>query len=197
MLAFSEACERNKEPILQCLRPAFGDSHHVLEIGSGTGQHAVHFATHLQHLRWSPTERREHLQDLDARLKQAGVANLDPACELDVNQDRWPGPFDAIFTANTLHIMSWPEVARTFAGVGRALLPGGRLCIYGPFRYAGAFTSESNGFFDASLRGRDPKSGIRDIEAVQDLALEQQLSLTRDYDLPANNRLLVFERAKK
>jgi hypothetical protein len=167
-----------------------------LEIGSGTGQHAVHFAAHLQHLRWCPSERREHLQDLEARLKQAGLANLDPACELDVNQDNWPGPVDAIFTANTLHIMSWPEVIRTFAGIGRALALGGTLCIYGPFRYGGAFTSESNGFFDASLRQRDPKSGIRDIEAVQELALAQQLALTRDHDLPANNRLLVFSKGK-
>jgi cyclopropane fatty-acyl-phospholipid synthase-like methyltransferase len=194
MLAFSEACERNKQPILECLQSAFADCRYVLEIGSGTGQHAVHFAAHLQHLRWSATDRREHLNSLQARLTEARLPNLDPACELDINQDYWPGPVDGIFTANTLHIMSSPEVTRTFAGIGRSLSAGGTLCIYGPFKYGGAFTSESNARFDAGLRERDPNSGIRDIEAVSALAAAERLALTHDYDLPANNRLLVFKK---
>jgi hypothetical protein len=195
MLAFSEACERNKDPILQCLKQALATCRDVLEIGSGTGQHAVHFAAHLGHLRWHPTDRPEYLRDLATRLNAAALPNLAAPTVLDVNQQAWPGPFDGVFTANTLHIMSWPEVVLTFAGIGRALSSSGTLCIYGPFKYAGAFTSDSNAAFDASLRQRDPKSGIRDIEAIEALALEQRMELTGDNDLPANNRLLVFTKA--
>ena len=195
MLALSEACERNKAPILQCLREAFAECSQVLEIGSGTGQHALHFAAHLPHLRWHPTDRAEYLADLEARLAAAALPNLAPATLLDVNQEDWPGPCDAVFTANTLHIMSWPEVVLAFAGIGRTLSSSGTLCIYGPFKYAGAFTSHSNAAFDASLKQRDPRSGIRDIEAIRALALEQRIALTDDHDLPANNRLLVFRKA--
>ena len=167
----------------------------VLEIGSGTGQHAVHFARHLRHVEWQPTDRADYLHDLAARIAEEGTPNLLAPIELDVLQQQWPPvTADAVYSANTLHIMSWPEVEVFFSGVGRVLPAGGVLVAYGPFRYAGNFTSESNAAFDRSLRERDPASGIRDIEAVNRLAETQGLALKADYAMPANNQLLVWSR---
>jgi SAM-dependent methyltransferase len=193
MLPVSDACERNKEPILSVLRACFADRALVLEIGSGTGQHAVYFARHLPHLAWQPTEQLNYLPDLAARVRLEGGANLRPPTVLDVRQAVWPArSVDAVFTANTLHIMSWPVVVALYRGVAEVLAPGGALCVYGPFRYGGEYTSESNREFDRMLKERDPLSGIRDIEAVRELAGPYGLSLIADHDLPANNRLLVF-----
>jgi SAM-dependent methyltransferase len=193
MLPVSDACERNKEPILSVLRTCFANSAFVLEIGSGTGQHAVYFAHHLPHLAWQPTEQLNYLPDLAARVRLEGGANLRPPTVLDVRQAVWPArSVDAVFTANTLHIMSWPVVVALYRGVAEVLAPGGVLCVYGPFRYGGEYTSESNREFDRMLQERDPLSGIRDIEAVRELAGPYGLSLIADHDLPANNRLLVF-----
>jgi SAM-dependent methyltransferase len=193
MLPFSAACERNKDPILEVLRLRFADRIQVLEIGSGTGQHAVYFAQALGHLTWHPTEQLVYLEDLTERVKLEGPGNLRPPTLLDVRQAVWPvRGVDAIFTANTLHIMSWPEVMALFNGIGTVLAPGGVLCIYGPFRYAGRYTSDSNQEFDRMLQERDPQSGLRDIEAVSLLADQYGLRLDADFDLPANNRLLVF-----
>jgi SAM-dependent methyltransferase len=193
MLPFSAACERNKDPILGVLRTRFAASVDVLEIGSGTGQHAVHFARALPHLTWHPTEQLAYLEDLAARVKLEGTPNVRAPTVLDVRQALWPvRAVDGVFTANTLHIMSWPEVAAAFRGIGGALAPGGVLCIYGPFRYDGGYTSESNREFDRMLQDRDPQSGLRDIRAVTDLAVQYGLRLDADHDLPANNRLLVF-----
>ena len=195
MLPFSEACERNKHPILAVLRSAFAEAGEVLEIGSGTGQHAVHFARHLPHLAWQPTDRAEHLPGLAARIALEGGDNLRSPVELDVTQTSWPFVrADAVFSANTLHIMSWPEVVQLFAGVGRVLARGGRLAVYGPFRYAGRYTSDSNERFDLGLRERDAASGIRDFEEVDALARAQSLALQADHPMPANNQLLVWER---
>jgi cyclopropane fatty-acyl-phospholipid synthase-like methyltransferase len=193
MLPFSAACERNKEPILEVLRLRFADRTQVLEVGSGTGQHAVHFARQLGHLIWHPTEQLAYLADLTERVKVEGSANLRVPTLLDVRQAVWPvRGVDAMFTANTLHIMSWAEVMALFNGMGSVLTPGGVLCIYGPFRYAGRYTSDSNQEFDRMLQERDPQSGLRDIEAVSLLAEQYGLNLDADFDLPANNRLLVF-----
>ena len=193
MLPFSAACERNKDPILEVLRLRFADRTQVLEIGSGTGQHAVYFAQALGHLTWHPTEQLVYLEDLMERVKLEGPGNLRPPTLLDVRQAVWPvRGVDAMFTANTLHIMSWPEVMALFNGIGTVLAPGGVLCIYGPFRYAGKYTSDSNQEFDRMLQERDPQSGLRDIEAVSLLADQYGLRLDADFDLPANNRLLVF-----
>jgi SAM-dependent methyltransferase len=193
MLPLSEACERNKEPILAVLRTCFADRVEVLEIGSGTGQHAVHFARHLAHLTWHPTERLSYLQDLTARVQLEGGKNLRAPTVLDVRQTVWPlRSVDALFTANTLHIMSWPEVVALYRRAGGVLMPGGIMCVYGPFRYAGSYTSDSNREFDAMLRERDPASGLRDIEAIAQLARDYGMRLTADHDLPAFNRLLVF-----
>lgn len=193
MLPLSEACERNKDPILAVLGTYLAEREQVLEIGSGTGQHAVHFARHLPHLTWHPTEQIAYLPDLAARIQVEGGANLRPPTVLDVRQSVWPvRSVDAVFTANTLHIMSWPEVMALFRGVGAVLAPGGVLCIYGPFRYDGRYTSESNREFDRTLKERDPLSGLREITAVTELAASYGLSPEADHDLPAFNRLLVF-----
>ncbi|HWJ35502.1 MAG TPA: DUF938 domain-containing protein [Steroidobacteraceae bacterium] len=192
MLPFSQACERNKEPILEVLRTIFADRSQVLEIGSGTGQHAVHFATQLRHLTWHPTERLGALPELAARIQAEGGPNLRQPLVLDVRQPVWPlRSVDAIFTANTLHIMSWPEVTTMFQGIGGTLASSGVLCVYGPFRYEGQHVP-SNVEFDRSLRERDPDSGVRDIQSVKKLAAGFGLRLAADHDLPANNRLLVF-----
>ena len=196
MLPFSEACERNKDPILAVLREAFEGASQVLEVGSGTGQHAVHFARHLPWLAWQPTDRRDHLPALAARIREEGPANLLAPLELDVLS---PGPLraartDAVFSANTLHIMSWEAVEAFLGLVGQVLHPGGVLAIYGPFRYAGRFTSDSNAEFDAWLRDRDPGSGIRDAQDVDRLAAAQGFTLTADHAMPANNQLRVWRR---
>jgi cyclopropane fatty-acyl-phospholipid synthase-like methyltransferase len=193
MLPVSEACERNKEPILGVLRLCFADRKEVLEIGSGTGQHAVHFARHLSHLTWHPTEQLGHLEHLTARIQLEGGTNLRPATVLDVRQSIWPVRLvDAVFTANTLHIMSWPEVIALYHGVGAVLAPGGIMGIYGPFRYDGRYTSDSNREFDKMLKERDPASGLRDVQAIGELARQYGMRLEQDHDLPAFNRLLVF-----
>ena len=171
MLPFSEACERNKDPILRVLSDAFVDRKRVIEIGAGTGQHAVHFARHLPRLTWQPTDRGEYLDGLAARVAAEGPPNLLPPIELDVLDQRWPAvTADAVFSANTLHIMSWRAVEAMFAGLPRVLAADGVLAIYGPFRYGGRFTTGSNAAFDAMLRERDPESGVREFEAVNALA---------------------------
>jgi SAM-dependent methyltransferase len=193
VLPFSDACERNKGPILEVLRTAFADCTRVVEIGSGTGQHAVHIARHLPHLRWQPTDRAEYLSGLAARIAAEGPPNLAAPLELDVLQAPWPPVHgDAVFSANTLHIMGWPAVEALFAGLPTILAAGGVLAIYGPFKYRGRFTTESNAAFDAMLRERDPDSGVRDFEAVNALAESAGLRLQADHALPANNQLLVW-----
>jgi cyclopropane fatty-acyl-phospholipid synthase-like methyltransferase len=195
MLPFSEACERNKGPILNVLRVAFADRTQVLEIGSGTGQHAVHFAAHLTHLTWHPTEQLAYLADLASRVKLEGTRNLRQPTVLDVKQTIWPlRSVDAVYSANTLHIMGWMEVEAMFRGVNAVLSPHGVVCIYGPFRYEGRYTSDSNRDFDLMLRERDPKSGLRDLTEISALAGRHALRLRIDHDLPANNRMLEFVR---
>lgn len=195
-LPYSEACERNRHPILEVLRVAFADRRRVLEMGAGTGQHAVHFARHLPWLAWQPTDRREHLAGLAARVAAEGPPNLAPPVELDVLAVPWPVlEADAAFTANTLHIMSWRAVEALFAGLEPRLPAGAVLAVYGPFHYGGRPTSDSNAAFDAMLRERDPASGVRDFEAVDALARAAGLALQGDHAMPANNRLLVWRRA--
>jgi SAM-dependent methyltransferase len=193
--SISEACERNKGPILRILTGAFAHCRSVLEIGSGTGQHAVHFATHLPHLRWQPSDRDDYLPGLRERIAHEGPPNLQPPIELDVRNLPWPvGRVDAIFTANTLHIMDWAAVEDLFRGVGAALDAGGVFCVYGPFRYGGRYTSASNAAFDEYLRMRDSLSGIRNFEDVNNLSSEQGLRLLEDHAMPANNQLLVWHK---
>lgn len=192
MLAFSEACERNKGPILEVLQDVFRTTSRVLEIGCGTGQHAVHFARNLPHLTWLPSDRPGALRWIRERLEQERPNNVETPVEIDVLRLPWDACADGIFSANTLHIMSWREVEAFFQGVGAALRRPGALCVYGPFRYDGAHTSESNARFDESLKARDPVMGVRDFEAVNTLAEQQGLALVEDRPMPANNRALVW-----
>jgi cyclopropane fatty-acyl-phospholipid synthase-like methyltransferase len=200
-LPYSEACERNKAPILEVLRRWLGPGGgSLLEVGAGTGQHAVHFARHLPAWRWHASERAQWLGPLEARLAAAGTANVvRPPLELDVSRrECWPADtgFDAVFSANTLHIMGWPEVCDFYDGVGRVLREGGLLLVYGPFRYSDRATAPSNEAFDAALRARDPASGLRDFAAVDTLAHGQRLELCEDAAMPANNRMLVWRKGR-
>lgn len=193
---FAPACERNKEPILAVLREHFADREHVLEVGSGTGQHAVHFAANLPHLVWQTSDRAENLPGVRAWLEYARLSNTPPPLALDVTGD-WPDQrFDAVFSANTLHIMSWPEVETFFARLTDVLAADAVLAIYGPFRYGGRHTSDSNAAFEASLQAAVPYRAIRDFEAVDALAQALGLKLVQDLAMPANNRCLVWRTVK-
>ncbi|HMM53469.1 MAG TPA: DUF938 domain-containing protein [Candidatus Desulfobacillus sp.] len=188
------SCARNREPILAVLRQHFADRRRVLEIGSGTGQHAVFFAAKLPHIEWQASDRADCLPGMRAWREDAGLANTPEPIELDVN-GAWPaGRYDAVFSANTLHILAWPEVVRLFAGLPGVTDAGARLVIYGPFNYGGRFTSESNASFDAWLKERGAHQGIRDFEAVDALAREADFRLVEDRAMPANNRCLVWQR---
>ncbi len=192
---FAPACERNRDPILAVLRPHFADRSRVLEIGSGTGQHAVHFAAAMPFLVWQTSDVAGNLPGIRAWLDEASLANTPTPLVLDVDGSDWPTtPFDAIFSANTLHIMSWPEVERFFASLDAITTRDAKLAIYGPFNYGGAFTSESNAAFDASLKQRASHMGIRDIEAVDALARKARFAMIDDVAMPANNRTLVWQR---
>jgi cyclopropane fatty-acyl-phospholipid synthase-like methyltransferase len=192
---FSESSAENREPILAVLREVFANCSKVLEIGSGTGQHAVYFGAELSHLSWQTADLPQHHAGIRMWLDEVALANVLAPIALDVNRSDWlEGRYDAVFSANTLHIVSWPEVEKLFAGVGTVLQPGGVLAIYGPFNYNGQFTSPSNAHFDQWLKSRDPASGVRDIEAVDKLAQAQNLILQRDIAMPVNNRTLVWRR---
>jgi SAM-dependent methyltransferase len=194
---FSLACERNREPILAVLQNYLSASKNVLEIGSGTGQHAVHFAQALPHLIWQCSDVADNLPGVRLWLDEAALHNTPAPLTLDVNMDMAqvvsPTQFDAIYSANTLHIMGWPEVQRLFAQLPALMAEQALLVIYGPFNYGGQFTSDSNARFDVSLRSDHPKRGLRDFEAVNALALAAGLTLLEDVAMPANNHCLVFK----
>lgn len=192
---FSQACENNKRPIVDVLGKVFADRQHVLEVGSGTGQHAAFFAEQLPHLQWQTSDVDAHLAGIEQWRSAANLGNLPPVLEFDVNSRQWPcNNIDAVFSANTLHIMSWPEVEALFQLLQDNLGEDSKLCIYGPFNYQGQYTSASNAHFDQSLRGRDPQSGIRDFEKVDALAQSAGFQLHDDFALPANNRLLYWHK---
>lgn len=195
MLPHSEACVRNQAAILAQLDTLFIAPGHLLEIGSGTGQHAVYFGTHLPHLTWHTSDLPAYHAGIRAWLDQAALPNVQPPMALNVDAADWGiAEVDGVFSANTLHIMGWPQVQAFFAGVARVLKAGGKLAVYGPFNYDGQFTSDSNRQFEHWLKQRDPVSGIRDFEAVDALATRHGLSLLADHAMPANNRLLVWQR---
>lgn len=194
---FSAACERNRDPILDVLRSHLGAARSVLEVGSGSGQHAIHFAARLPGLVWQCSDRDDQLAGIRLWLDEAALPNTPAPVALDVARQPWFADdrhFDAVFSANTLHIMGWPEVGAFFQGMERVLRPGGTLVVYGPFNYGGRYTSASNQDFDHWLQTRDPRSGIRDFEAVDALARQAGLILAADVEMPANNRCLVWRR---
>lgn len=191
---FSEACERNKAPILACLQPLYAPLCSVFEVGSGTGQHALHFAAAMPHLRWQCSETPAQLEVLHRGLADQTLPNLPPPLAFAAGQP-WPAQTaDAVFTANTLHIMGWHEVQQLFDGLAGWLPENGLFTVYGPFNYGGRFTSDSNARFDASLRAADPRRGLRDFEAVDALAHAAGLQLLEDRAMPANNRCLTWRR---
>jgi cyclopropane fatty-acyl-phospholipid synthase-like methyltransferase len=191
---FSQACENNKTPILEQLKDVLKNTKTVLEVGSGTGQHSVFFAKQLPHLQWYTSDRAVNHEGINLWHSEVNLTNLHAPLELDLNNE-WPiDKVDAIYTANTFHIVSWQLVERFFDGVKRHLNSEGKLCIYGPFKYQSKFTSPSNDDFNTFLTDRDPLSGIRDFEAVEQLAKQAGLTLISDTTMPANNQLLVFKR---
>jgi cyclopropane fatty-acyl-phospholipid synthase-like methyltransferase len=194
MLPFSQACENNKAPILQILKSAFSPCRHVLEIGSGTGQHAVYFAANLEHLLWQPSDRLENHEGIQLWLNEYSGENMLALETLDVEQASWPTGFDAVFSANTAHIMSWEQAQLMLRRVAQALPENGVFALYGPFKYEGRFTSESNARFDASLKAQVAHRGIRDFEDVNSILCENGMTLIRDHRMPAKNQLIVWKK---
>jgi hypothetical protein len=195
-LPYSQSCENNKDFILEVLREAFADRREVLEIASGTGQHACHFAAAMPWLRWQPTELPDYLSTLEPRCAAYTGGNLLPPRALDVRDTPWPLAVpDALFSANSLHIMSFESVAKLFAALASQAGADVVLAVYGPFNYGGRYTSDSNARFDQWLSRQHPDSAIRDFEAVDQLAAGAGFTLRADHEMPANNRLLVWHRA--
>lgn len=189
------ACERNRQPILHVLRDEFRSRTRVLEIGSGTGQHAVFFGAALPQLTWQTSDRPDNHESIAAWLCHAGLENVLPPLALDVESfDPGGLSFDAVFSANTAHIMSVEAVRCMFRLVGQVLEAEGVFCLYGPFNFDGRFSSDSNAAFDASLRQRDPAMGIRDLEELDRFAAAAALSRVRLYAMPANNHIVVWKK---
>jgi hypothetical protein len=193
-LPFSPAAERNQGPILEVIRRLFQAGQVVLEIGSGTGQHALHFASATPGVVWIPTETGDALAGLRARLERFPNSGVQNPLSLDVTIRPWPvRRVDHVFSANTAHIMSWQGVCAMFAGVAETMEEG-FFVLYGPFNRDGTYTSEGNRSFDRSLRARDPEMGIRDDRELVDLGRQWGLELNTDIAMPTNNRLLVWRR---
>lgn len=191
-LPFAESAEQNKAAIFDAIKARLqGD---VLEIGSGTGQHAVFFCSQLPHLNWQTSDLSANLAGIEARIEASGLPNLVAPIELDV-LGSWPERlYDFIYTANSFHIMNTAMITACIEGSGRCLKPGGILALYGPFNYHGAYTSESNARFDQMLKSRDPESGIRNFEWIEELAGRVRLDLLEDVEMPANNRCLIWKK---
>lgn len=195
MKPHAPACDRNREPILSVIGPILKDHQAVLEIGSGTGQHAIYFAEAMPHLNWHASDLTENHGGIRAWLEESDLPNVHGPLHLDVGTKPWQVPaVDVVFTANSMHIMSWELVQELLAGVGDILPVGGSFLAYGPFNYNGQFTSESNARFELWLKNRDARSGIRDFEGVVEHSEMAGMKLIEDYEMPANNRLLHFKK---
>lgn len=192
---FSDYAERNSGPILDILVKEFTSISRVLEIGSGTGQHAVRFAAALPHLQWQTSDLVENHAGIRAWVNDSGLSNLQLPLALDVRTaDIAATSFDAVYSANTSHIMGMPAVERMFDRVGAALTERGLFCLYGPFRQGGEFNTQSNADFHENLRARDPEMGIRHIEVLDELGSRNKLHRLRMYAMPANNHLVVWQK---
>ena len=192
---YSESCEQNRDAIFDVIEPIFLAHSSVFEIGSGTGQHAVYFAEKMQHLKWHTSDCQPYLEGIQSWLSDSNLDNVISPVELDVSCSQWPEiKVDAVFTANSIHIMQQRDVVNFMTGVGKMLVAGGNLIIYGPFNYGGNYTSESNERFDRWLKQRDTKSGIKAFEEIEMLADENGMRLEKDYSMPANNHILHFVR---
>jgi hypothetical protein len=195
MKPYAAACDENRDPILAVLRQVLTRPARVLEIGSGTGQHAVYFGAQLPHLRWVLSDLPEHHTGIRAWLEEAGLPNLEGPLALDVLRPDWGlEGIEAVFSANTAHIMDEPAVAAMFAGVGRLLSRDAPFLLYGPFNYGGAYTSDSNRRFDGWLKARDPASGIKDVDWLEGLARSAGMVLDADHAMPVNNRTLIWRK---
>ena len=196
MKPFAPACERNKAPILDVLRRVFGDADDVIEIGSGTGQHAVWFAAGLPHLVWRTSDLPENHAGINAWIDAAGLDNVERPLVLDVARRPWPlASAGGAFSANTAHIMHWPEVEAMFGGLAEVLSPGARFALYGPFSRDGRHVSASNAAFDRSLRAQDPGMGVRDVRDLERLAADGAMTIDDDVAMPANNHVLIWRKA--
>jgi len=194
MKPYAASCDDNKQVILSTIKPYLERTRCVLEIASGTGQHAVYFAKALSHLHWQVTDLAQNIKGLNEWVTEAHLSNLPSAIELDVSQS-WPRQqYDAVFSANSLHIMSKQQVSDCFDGLTLVLAKQAQCFFYGPFNYAGNYTSDSNKNFDVWLKNNNAKSGIKDFEWINELAEKQGLSLVKDHEMPANNRVLVFSK---
>ena len=195
MKPYAESCDQNREPILAVIQPLLADCSSVLEIGSGTGQHAVFFAGNMPRLVWQTSDCEQYHHGINQWLQEARLDNTRAPITLDVSTSKWPQQtFDAVFSANTVHIMHWPEVEAMFSGVASVLKSNGKFLLYGPFNYNGRYTSESNARFDRRLKDGDPDSGIKNFEDLDRLAQQAGLRLHNDYTMPANNRILYWEK---
>ena len=195
---FSEACERNKGPILEVLRDYISiENKRLLEIGTGSGQHAVAFAKEFPWLEWYPSDKKSVFAGMRMWFEESRLRNIQQPIPFEVGKDDFPKlMFDAVFTANTLHIMAWKECKTLIKMLGHRLRENALVFFYGPFNYNGTYTSPSNESFDKMLKERDPSSGIRAFEDVNNNMVKQGFELIDDHEMPANNRLLVYRRLK-
>ena len=191
------AAERNKGPILDVLCGLLPARGLVLEVASGTGQHVEHFASHLPHLDWQPTEvDSSSCAVVAARLQVSELTNVRAPLVLDAMSQDWP-PLPALVAVvciNMIHIAPWEAATGLLRGASRALSPGGLLVLYGPYKRGSAHTAPSNADFDRSLQARDPRWGVRNLETVVELAAVHKLRLLREFAMPANNLSLAFAR---
>ena len=195
---FSQSCERNQKPILEVLSPWFSSYSQVLEIGSYSGQHAIYFCQQKANLKWQPTDTAEHIEGLTENIANAKQHNCLLPFVLDVTKKQhWPEKeFDMVFTANSLHIMSWRNVEALLKSVKKVCRKDGIFAVYGPFKYNGEYTSPSNAEFQKWLTSRSIYSGIRDFEAVEQILELEGFKLIHDHKMPANNQLIVWQRIR-
>ena len=191
---FAPAAEENREAILNVLREEFKSTNSVLEIGSGTGQHAAYFSQQLPHLTWQASDKLEMLAGINMWLNDTNRQNTSAAIELDVCS-HWPQQnYQGAFAANVAHIMHWHEIEALFSGLDKALTSSAVFCLYGPFNIDGKYTSDSNRRFDQWLKNRDPESCIRDRNDLDQLALKNNFQVSTEFEMPANNKILSWRR---